>query len=71
MKKLLLSLAIIVLLASCVGENVRRQKIQNDYPNFKYYEINSIEYIIYNDTSIYHIEILKIDGETYAKVKIK
>ena len=70
MKKLLILLAMIGLLASCKDSKTITSELQQQFKTKNVYSINDINYIIYTDSSIVHIQTFA-DGPIKSVVIIK
>ena len=72
MKKILLSLAIVLTLSSCniTSTSEDTMMLQKAYPSAIVYPINQNRYIIVDSTQVSDLRITN-DGQIYAIIKIK
>ena len=72
MKKILLSLAVLLTLSSCNTTTTSEDTmmLQKAYPNAIVYPINQNRYIIVDSTRVSDVRVSQ-DGTVYAVIKIK
>ena len=72
MKKILLSLAVVLTLSSCntTSTSEDTMMLQKAYPNAIVYPINQNRYIIVDSTQVSDLKVSR-DGTVYAIIKIK
>ena len=72
MKKIILSLAIVLTLSSCntTSTSEDTMMLQKAYPNAIVYSINQNRYVIVDSTQVSDVRVTN-DGQIYAIIKIK